>query len=123
MPVHPPPLPSQQTPLQPQHPRLHAQNPLLQPTLQSAKQAPDLHNEAQSLVLQAQQPFHQGELSGVQQQLPGARNQQLVVFMYVGPLKLALSFGLTWYFDMQLGILPLQVALHYRYFARLIPAL
>ncbi|KAM9250372.1 LOW QUALITY PROTEIN: ameloblastin [Cariama cristata] len=32
MPVHLPPLPSQQTPLHPQQPRLQTQNPLLQPT-------------------------------------------------------------------------------------------
>ncbi|XP_074669763.1 ameloblastin [Strix aluco] len=93
LPVHPLPLPFQQTPLQSQQPKLQAQNPLLQRTLQTGKQFRAQYNEAQPLVLQ-EQTFHQEELSGVQPQLPAARSQWHVVFMYAGSLKFGPFFWL-----------------------------
>ncbi|CAM4676059.1 unnamed protein product, partial [Lepidochelys kempii] len=77
LPLHPPPLLSQQTALQLQQPRLQAQNPFPQPTQMPARQGRRM--KCTNHVQQGQPSLQLGELPGVQEQLVLASRQQQAI--------------------------------------------
>lgn len=84
MPVHPPPLPPGQTPVLPQQPGMHDQNPFQFINLDPTKQVQLQQHNAQPPFQQAFQfPLPEGSQPTVQQQLPPSDKQkQKVSFVH-----------------------------------------